>query len=201
MYEGMTSFGGGPPNDAHFVLYSQWAQGTWGIIITGRLVALLLVRPPTHAPSIGNVQIDQSHLTLGRDLVLPKTLDDNDILPYKRLANMMHIRTPASARPPPISLLQLSHAGRQSPRILGGRGMWRPPSGASDVPMSPPDGLLSRLVFSLLFSNPIPLRDDEIEQIIDRFVFGAILAQKAGFDGVQLHCSHGCKSSLLFAST
>ena len=37
MYEAMASFGGGHPTEDHYVLYSQWALGGWGMIITGEL--------------------------------------------------------------------------------------------------------------------------------------------------------------------
>lgn len=35
MYEGLASFGGGPPNEAHCKLYEAWGRGGWGMVITG----------------------------------------------------------------------------------------------------------------------------------------------------------------------
>lgn len=35
MYEAMASFGGGPPTEEHYALYSRWALGGWGMVITG----------------------------------------------------------------------------------------------------------------------------------------------------------------------
>jgi hypothetical protein len=54
LYEHLASFGGGPLNALHFALYSTWASHhSWGMIITG------------------NVQVSPSHLSLGRDILIP----------------------------------------------------------------------------------------------------------------------------------
>jgi 2,4-dienoyl-CoA reductase-like NADH-dependent reductase (Old Yellow Enzyme family) len=37
MYEAMANFGGGPPTRDHYELYSKWAAGDWGMVITGEL--------------------------------------------------------------------------------------------------------------------------------------------------------------------
>jgi len=42
-----------------------------------------------------------------------------------------------------------------------------------------------------LFKTPRALSSEEIEEIIERFANTAALAQKAGFDGVQIHMAHG----------
>ncbi|CAE6418958.1 NADH oxidase [Rhizoctonia solani AG-1 IB] len=57
--------------------------------------------------------------------------------------------------------------------------------------MTPKEGLLSRLVFSILFQTPHPLDSAEIESVVSAFVSGAIVAYDSGFDGIQLHASHG----------
>ncbi|CAE6396072.1 unnamed protein product [Rhizoctonia solani] len=168
MYEAMADFGGGPPTQGHCELYSHWATGGWGMIITG------------------NVQVCQSHLTLGRDVTLPKTAAEMES--FKRWARCMK-SSPEKASP--IAIMQLSHAGRQSPRFIGGRNPWTPPSAPSAQPMTPREGLLSRLVFSILFQTPRPLGLVEIESVVSAFVSGAIVAYDSGFDGIQLHASHG----------
>ncbi|KAG8716044.1 hypothetical protein FRC11_010770 [Ceratobasidium sp. 423] len=91
----------------------------------------------------------------------------------------------------PVAIMQLSHAGRQSARFIGGRNPWTPPSAPSAQPMTPREGILSRLVFSLLFQSPHPLESDEIESVVSAFVSGALVAHDSGFDGIQLHASHG----------
>jgi len=42
LYEALSSWGGGAPNDELFGLYHLWAQGQWGIVITGILTLLSL---------------------------------------------------------------------------------------------------------------------------------------------------------------
>ena len=39
--------------------------------------------------------------------------------------------------------------------------------------------------------TPHPLSKSEIAQIVEKFVNGAERAKKAGFDGVEIHCTHG----------
>ncbi|KAF8761855.1 NADH:flavin oxidoreductase / NADH oxidase family [Rhizoctonia solani] len=107
MYEAMANFGGGPPTQQHYELYSRWATGGWGMIITG------------------------------------------------------------------------------------GRNPWTPPSAPSAQPMTPREGILSRLVFSILFQPPHPLDKVEIGSVVSAFVSGALVAYDSGFDGIQLHASHG----------
>ncbi|KAH7344786.1 hypothetical protein B0J17DRAFT_636836 [Rhizoctonia solani] len=167
MYEAMANFGGGPPNQQHYELYSKWAAGGWGMIVTG------------------NVQVCPSHLTLGRDITLPRNAAEMES--FKRWAHSMKLSSNSGA----VAIMQLSHAGRQSPRFLGGRNPWTPPSAPSAQPMTPREGIISRLVFSLLFQRPHPLDTIEIETVISAFVSGAAVAHESGFDGIQLHASHG----------
>ena len=93
----------------------------------------------------------------------------------------------------PLAIMQLSHAGRQSPRIIGGRYPWVPPVAPSANPMTPREGLLSRFVFSLLFQTPRAASTRSIDSIVEAFLHAAIIACRAGFDGIQLHASHGCE--------
>ncbi|CAE6504548.1 unnamed protein product [Rhizoctonia solani] len=167
MYEAMADFGGGPPTRQHYELYSRWAAGGWGMVITG------------------NVQVCQSHLTLGRDITLPKNAAEMER--FKRWARCIKL----SPETGPVAIMQLSHAGRQSPRFIGGRTPWTPPSAPSAQPMAPREGLLSQLVFSVLFQQPRPLDLVEIESVVSAFVSGAVVAHESGFDGIQLHASHG----------
>lgn len=69
-------------------------------------------------------------------------------------------------------IAQISHAGAKAP--------------LTDLPVGPAaiclrkDGTAAR-----------PLERGEMEEIRDSFVKAALRAQKAGFDGVQVHCAHG----------
>jgi 2,4-dienoyl-CoA reductase-like NADH-dependent reductase (Old Yellow Enzyme family) len=42
-----------------------------------------------------------------------------------------------------------------------------------------------------LFKKPRALTHQEIEEVIERFANTSVLAEKAGFDGVQIHLAHG----------
>src|SRR6266403_1093181 len=111
MYEHMATLSGGLPNTHHLALYNLWSQGGWGMIITG------------------NVQVSRDHLSLGKDMVVPEIITSDTLRSYETLARTMR---PASERnasknrddvsiPRTLIIMQLSHAGRQSPIVLGGR--------------------------------------------------------------------------------
>ena len=188
MYEHMAPLFGGLPNANHFALYSLWSQGDWGMIITG------------------NVQVSRDHLTLGRDMVVPKTVTSDALRSYAALASAMR---PASEKynqeshdvsgSRSLVIMQLSHAGRQSPIVLGGRLPLTPPFAPSalgigrDENSSAHLGWLGRLIFKIGFQTPRAMSVQDIDHLVDRFVLGAKLAHDAGFDGVELHASHGCK--------
>jgi len=74
-------------------------------------------------------------------------------------------------------LMQLSHAGRQTPRMV----TWRPVA-PSAVGLTRKGGL---------FAKPEPLTLPQIELLVARFGRAAAMAQAAGFDGVQIHGAHG----------
>ena len=74
--------------------------------------------------------------------------------------------------------MQINHPGRQSPRDLVPE-----PVSASAVPMTG----IKRAVFA----KPRALEPHEIEAIVERFATTAAVAERAGFDGVQIHGAHG----------
>ncbi len=80
-----------------------------------------------------------------------------------------------------------------------GRGVASAPSTVPVQPRAATDGTMARMIFKLLFPPPKELTDEEVGEVIEAFVRGARLAQEAGFDGVQVHCAHGCKFNVLFA--
>jgi 2,4-dienoyl-CoA reductase-like NADH-dependent reductase (Old Yellow Enzyme family) len=69
-----------------------------------------------------------------------------------------------------VSAVQLHHAGNRSPAALVGQ-----PVSASDDPQSGARGLTL----------------DEVRTLRDDFVAAAVRAEKAGFDGVEIHGAHG----------
>ncbi|KXG51739.1 Aldolase-type TIM barrel [Penicillium griseofulvum] len=73
---------------------------------------------------------------------------------------------------------QVSHPGRQTLEQLQSN-----PVSASDVQLVVPK-------FGT-FGKPHPASEEEIQDIIRRFVHVAVYLQKAGYDGIQLHSAHG----------
>jgi len=72
--------------------------------------------------------------------------------------------------------VQLHHPGNQTPsRLIGGR----QPVSASDV------------TCKVIGEQPRPLTTEEVEGMVRKFVVGAVIAKKAGVDGVEIHAAHG----------
>jgi 2,4-dienoyl-CoA reductase-like NADH-dependent reductase (Old Yellow Enzyme family) len=72
--------------------------------------------------------------------------------------------------------MQISHAGRQSPRYVTGS-----PIAPSEVPLD----LLGN------FAKPRAITEEEILDFIERFAQVAVIARETGFTGVQIHSAHG----------
>ncbi len=72
--------------------------------------------------------------------------------------------------------VQLHHPGNQTPsRLINGL----QPVSASDV------------TCNVIGEQPRPLSTEEVEAMVKKFVTGAVIAQKAGIDGVEIHGAHG----------
>lgn len=72
--------------------------------------------------------------------------------------------------------VQLHHPGNQTPsRLIGGK----QPVSASDV------------TCRVIGEQPRALTTEEVEAMVRKFVTGAVIAQKAGVDGVEIHAAHG----------
>ncbi|KAJ7590834.1 hypothetical protein C8J56DRAFT_544282 [Mycena floridula] len=170
MYEHLASFLGGPPNQYHYNLYDLWSRnGPWGMIITG------------------NVQVSATHLSLGRDLLVPKDLSDDSVQPFTKLASIIH------ESPGTLAIMQLNHSGRQSSNIIGGRLPFISPMAPSAVRLSSGQSTnpISTIFNYLAFQKPRPMSLVDIDRVVNEFVRGARLAYLAGFDGIQLHVAHG----------
>lgn len=76
-------------------------------------------------------------------------------------------------------VMQINHPGRQVFKSLGTLSY-----SASDVELQ-----LGK--HSKLFAKPIPMSENHIQSLIAKFINTAQLAQRAGFDGVQVHAAHG----------
>ena len=72
--------------------------------------------------------------------------------------------------------VQLHHPGNQTPsRLIGGK----QPVSTSDV------------TCRVIGEQPRALTTEEVEGLVKKFVVGAVLCQKAGVDGVEIHGAHG----------
>ena len=72
--------------------------------------------------------------------------------------------------------VQLHHPGNQTPsRLIGGK----QPVSASDV------------TCKVIGEQPRALTTEEVKGLVKKFVVGAVLCQKAGVDGVEIHGAHG----------
>ena len=189
MYEHLASFLSGPPNNSIIALYEVWAHGGWGMVISG------------------NVQVSRKHLSLGADMIVPDTLSEDNLKGFKRLARSMKGGIGMSAdgnadesSMRPLAIMQLNHTGRQSPNVLGGRLPFiQPPLSASATRVGAPshssrrsNNLLTRIVNALLFQRAHAMSEKDVEETVDSFVRGALLAVRSGFDGIQIHGAHGC---------
>jgi len=76
-------------------------------------------------------------------------------------------------------LMQINHPGRQMPAALG-QGTLAPSAVAVDI------GALSKQ-----FPVPRAMTVADIAEVEDRFVNTAVLAERAGFTGVEIHAAHG----------
>ena len=140
--------------ERHATLYKRWAEGGAGILITGNVLIdrNILERP-------GNVSIDPA----------PEHGDPEGIDALRAWAK-------AGTSNGNQLWMQISHAGRQSPRYV------------TTKPVAP-----SEVQLELLgnYAAPRALREDEILDLIQRFARVARIAKEAGFTGVQVHGAHG----------
>ena len=116
----------------------------------------------------GNVMIDRRALGEPGNVVVE---DERDLL---RLQQWAAAATSQGTR----LWMQINHPGKQAPR-----GMNRENVAPSAI------GFGEKL--APFFPVPRALKESEIEDIIERFGNAAAIAQKAGFNGVQLHGAHG----------
>lgn len=97
-------------------------------------------------------------------------------------------------------IMQLNHSGRQSPFLIGGRRPFKKPIGPSAVGVgrgkrAKRQGWFAAIVNRVMFQTPREMTMMDLEEVVEQFVRGAKVAVEAGFDGVQLHASHGCEYS------
>ena len=138
----------------HEMLYGRWSDGGAGLLITGNVMIdrNVLERP-------GNVAIDP----------VPDNGEPEGMDGLRRWAR-------AGTRQGNHLWMQISHAGRQSPRYVTNR-----PAGPSEVQLE----LMGN------YARPRALTETQILDFIQRFARVARVAKEAGFTGVQIHSAHG----------
>ncbi len=134
--------------ERHATLYRRWSEGGAGLLLTGNVMIdrRVLERP-------GNVAIDRNGgLDQLRAWAKAGTVAGNHLW------------------------MQISHAGRQSPRYV------------TTAPMAP-----SAVQLEMFgnYARPRALREEEILDFIQRFAHVAVTARETGFTGVQIHAAHG----------
>lgn len=136
-------------------LYGAWSDGGASLLVTGNVMIdhRVLERP-------GNVAID------------PGFAPSVDATALARLRSWASAGTRAGNQ----LWMQVSHAGRQSPRYVT-----RQPVGPSDVQLD----LMGN------YARPRALREDEILDLVQRFAQVSVIARECGFTGVQIHGAHG----------
>ncbi|WAQ85060.1 hypothetical protein PtA15_5A634 [Puccinia triticina] len=145
----------GQPTPEHHRLYHQWSQDRFGLLITE------------------NVQVCPRHLATPTDVSIHQA-SEKDPIPTGWQAWAKVCRTP--------TLVQLSHAGLQSPRGCG-RSLGERPIGPSAMRVSLGNRLIDRLVAWALFDYAREASKEDIDRTIDQFRAAALFCHRAGFQG------------------
>ena len=158
----------GMPNDWHLVHYGSRAVGGAGLVV----VEMTCVSP-------------QARITPG----CLGLWSDEQAEAFARIVDFAHANTDARL------CLQLGHAGRKGSTQLGWEKM--------DWPLEPDRAeRRGERNWPLVSASPIPYREgvnavpremsrDDMDEVIEQFCRSAILADRAGFDMLELHMAHG----------
>lgn len=117
----------------------------------------------------GNVMVDKNAMTGPGGVALEK---DTELTPFKKWAKI--IKSNGA-----LAVMQINHPGRQVFKAMRGKAI-----APSAVP-------LDMGKHSKLFAQPREMTCQDIHDVCKRFVQTAKQAEKAGFDGVEIHAAHG----------
>ena len=117
----------------------------------------------------GNVMVDRYAMTGPGGVVLEK---DTPLEAFEKWAQQAQLNNTKV-------VMQINHPGRQVFKRMGGK------------VLSPSEVALNMGKHSGLFETPKAMSEQEIKDVIKRFVNTALQAKKAGFDGVEIHAAHG----------
>lgn len=157
----------GLPNSNTNSVYEKWAEGGWGLVITG------------------NVQLDERWLGQPGDNVLIED-ETKMIEAWKVWAKAC--KGAAGGSP---TIVQVNHPGRQSRVGAGNRGFFAKALAPSAVPIQLGDGLIATLASAVMFGTPREMTVADIEDVVKRFATTARISAEAGFDGIEIHAAHG----------
>ena len=118
----------------------------------------------------GNVQVDRQHLEGPANVVI----DQNN---YKEQYNALKSWSAAGTKNNTQLWMQISHAGRQTPGEI------------NSSPLAPSN--IGLKIPGKSYGTPTPMTEEDILDVVDRFVFTAKIARETGFTGVQFHSAHG----------
>ncbi|MEO0881550.1 MAG: NADH:flavin oxidoreductase/NADH oxidase family protein [Pseudomonadota bacterium] len=144
-----------PQNTAtarHATLYKRWANGGIGLQLTG------------------NVQINRRNLERPGNVVIEGAQSNE-----QRAALAAYAEAAKSGGGKVV--MQLSHAGRQTPKAV------------NETPMAP--SAVQVDMPGAMFGMPREMTGDDILGVVQGFGHAAKVARETGFDGVQLHAAHG----------
>ncbi|OIW23843.1 NADPH dehydrogenase [Coniochaeta ligniaria NRRL 30616] len=155
------------PDETFNKVYSAWAEGGWGMVLTG------------------NVQVNTTYLGGPDDTAISSQIPEAQLL-----ESWTAWAKACNARGTP-TVVQINHPGRQSPYGAGARGFFDKNLAPSPVPLKLGDGILQSIASALIFGTPRAMTVAEIRETVDQFANAARLAAKAGFAGVEIHAAHG----------
>jgi 2,4-dienoyl-CoA reductase-like NADH-dependent reductase (Old Yellow Enzyme family) len=122
----------------------------------------------------GNILIDPEHLEAAGNTVVPRTA------PFygQRFEAFKAMATAAKACGS-LCIGQVNHPGRQVQNTINAN-----PISASDVQLEAGEAAVA----GMKFNKPRAATQDDINNIVDGFAHCAEYLEKAGYDGIQLHC-------------
>ncbi len=155
------SHSAGIVDDFHLVHYGSRAVGGAGLIIT----EMTNISPEARiTPSCAGLW------------------SDDHAAAWRRITDFVHTQSASKIA------VQLGHAGRKGATT-------EPWNGGYDTPLLPeqawPIYSASALAYRADSQLPRELNTDDMARITDQYVAAARLADKAGFDAIELHCAHG----------
>lgn len=152
-----------PPIDKFRNIYKTWAESEYGLIITGQ------------------VQIDIRFFSIAGDVCThPGSTTPEVMAKWAEWAQIAQKNgTPC--------IVQLAHPGRMSPAGAGKRPSEMRALCASEVPVKMGSTWLDKLALEKALGTPKAMTVEEIDDAVENFVRGAVLAKDTGFAGSQIH--------------